>query len=246
MMPANRVALVTGGAKGIGRAIALALAERGFSVAIGYRAGAMAADETRAAITASGAAALALCADLARDDEAEALVRRVESEWGRIDALVHCAGPYHRVDLLAETPQGWRETFDGNLHSLFCCARAVAPGMIARKWGRIVAFSVAGADRLAPSPNVAAYTIAKAGVIALVRSLARALAPHGVTANVIAPGFIDAGPGAADVLARSGARIPAGRMGTPDEVVAAALFLLSDEASYVTGTTLTVSGGWGI
>lgn len=242
----DRVALVTGGARGVGRAIGLALAERGWSVAFCWRTSEAAAADTRAAIEARGARALAVRADVGRADEAEALVRRVETELGRIDALVHCAGPYHRVDLLAETPEGWRAMFDDNLHSLFYCARAAAPGMKAREWGRILAFSMATADRVTAQPQVTAHYLAKMGVLGLVRALARVLAPHGVTANAISPGFVDSGSAPPEELAKMLKAIPAGRLGTLDDAVSASLFLLSDEASYVNGANLHLSGAWGL
>jgi 3-oxoacyl-[acyl-carrier protein] reductase len=173
-------------------------------------------------------------------------VRRVESAWGRIDALVNCAGPYHRVDLLQETPEGWREMFDTNLHPVFYLSQAVAPGMIARRWGRILAFGMATADQLTGQPNLTAHYIAKAGILVLVRSLARVLAPHDITVNAISPGFIDSGGTPAAELEAMRPRIPAGYVGSVDDAVAAARFFLSDDARYVTGTNIHVSGGWGL
>jgi 3-oxoacyl-[acyl-carrier protein] reductase len=170
----------------------------------------------------------------------------VEATWGRLDALVHTAGPFHRVGLLDETSAAWRAMFDANLHALFDLSRAVAPGMMARRWGRIVAFGLASADRLAAQPNVTAYAIAKGGVLVLVRSLARILAPHGITVNAISPGVLDAGSAPPAELAAMQPHIPAGHVGRVEDVVAAARFLLSDEAAYVTGTNIHVSGGWGL
>ncbi|MBI2468984.1 MAG: SDR family oxidoreductase [Candidatus Rokubacteria bacterium] len=241
-----RVALITGGARGIGRAIGLDLARAGWAVAFCYRTSADAAAETRAAIEAAGARALAVQADVSDPGVAEGLVRQVETAWGRIDALVNCAGPYHRVDILKETPAGWREMFDNNLHPVFYLARAVGPGMVVRKWGRIVAFAMASADQLTAQPNVTAHYIAKAGILVLVRSLARVLAPHGVTVNAISPGFIDSGSAPKSELDAMAPRIPAGFVGSVTDAVAAARFLLSEEARYVTGTNIHVSGGWGI
>jgi 3-oxoacyl-[acyl-carrier protein] reductase len=241
-----RVALITGGARGIGRAIGLDLARAGWAVAFCYRTSAAAAEETRRAIEAAGARALAVQADVSDPELAEALVRRVESAWGRVDALVNCAGDYHRVELLEETPSGWREMFDGNLHPVFYLSRAVAPGMIARRWGRILAFAMVNADRLAAQPHITAHYIAKAGILVLVRSLARPLAPHGITVNAISPGFIDSGSVASAAFEAIRPQIPAGHMGSVEDVVGAARYLLSDEARYVTGTNIHVSGGWGL
>jgi 3-oxoacyl-[acyl-carrier protein] reductase len=242
----SRVALITGGARGIGRAIGLDLARAGWAVAFCYRTSVAAAEETRSAIEAVAARALAVQADVSDPEAAEALVRRVESAWGRVDALINCAGDYHRVDLLQETPAGWREMFDGNLHPVFYLSRAVAPGMAARRWGRILAFAMVNADRLTAQPSVTAHAIAKTGVLILVRSLARVLAPSGVTVNAISPGFIDSGSTASAAFDAIRPQIPAGHVGSVEDVVGAARYLLSDEARYVTGTNIHVSGGWGI
>ncbi|PYM62980.1 MAG: 3-oxoacyl-ACP reductase [Candidatus Rokuibacteriota bacterium] len=241
-----RVALVTGGARGIGRAIALDLARRGWQVAVGYRTSAGAAAETRAAIEAAGGRGLALAGDVGDPEVVLRLGREVEAAFGRIDALVHAAGPFRRAALFEETPEAWRATFDANLHSLYDLARVVVPGMRARRWGRIVAFGLAGAERRAAPPAVLAYHVAKVGVLALVRALARALAADGITVNAISPGFVDSGGTRAAELEAMRPRIPAGRLGSVDDAVAAAGFLLSEEAGYVTGTDFVVSGGWGL
>ena len=240
------VALITGGARGIGRAIGVDLARAGWAVAFCYRTSVDAAEATRADIEAAGARALAVQADVSDPAAAAGLVRQVEAAWGRIDALINCAGPYHRVELLQETPEGWREMFEGNLHPVFYLSHAVAPGMVTRKRGRILAFAMATADQLTAQPNVTAHYIAKAGVLVLVRSLARVLAPHGITVNAISPGFIDSGSTSAAELGAMRPRIPAGYVGELRDAVAAARFLLSDEARYVTGANLHLSGGWGI
>ena len=243
---AGRVALIPGGAKGIGRQIGLRLAERGWAVALAYRTSEQAAEETRRAIEARGGAAVALRADVSRPGECEDLVKRV-TEWkGTIDALVNCAGPYHRVDILSETPEGWREMFGSNLDCLFYLARAVAPGMIEAGGGRIVAFSMANADRILAQPNLTAHYLAKVGVLGLVRTLAKALARHKITVNAISPGFIDTGSMDAEELKAMAKAIPAGYVGSTDDAAGAALYLLSEEAAYVTGANIHVSGGWGI
>jgi 3-oxoacyl-[acyl-carrier protein] reductase len=243
---AERVALVTGGARGIGWAVALDLARTGWAVAVGYRASEAAAEEVRAAIEAAGARALAVRGDVSDPDAARALVREVEAAWGRIDALVQCAGPFHRVPLLEETPAGWRAMLEGNLDPLFHLGQAVAPGMMRRRYGRIVAFGLASAERLGAQPNLTAYAIAKAGVVGLVRTWARVLAPYGITVNAVSPGLLDSGGLPRAELDPLVSRIPAGHLGRVDDAVAAVRFFLSDEAAYVTGANLPVSGGWGI
>ncbi len=243
---ASRVALIPGGARGIGRAIALALAESGWDVAVSYRTSQREGEETAQTIQAKGSRGLAVQCDVSDPVAAERLVRQVEKTWGRIDALVNAAGPYHRVELLSETIEGWQAMFDNNLHPIFYLSRAVAPGMIERKWGRILSFSMANADQLVAQPQLTAHYIAKVGVLVLTRSLARVLAPHGVTVNAISPGFIHSGSAPAEELAAMEKRIPAGYVGTTQDAVTVARFLLSEEARYVNGANIHLSGAWGI
>ncbi len=199
----DKVALITGGAKGIGRAVATDLAERGWSVAICYRKSAKEGAEVIGAVNKKGSKGIALQCDVSDPKPAQELVKRVEEEWGRVDALINCAGPYHRVNLLEESVEGWRSMFDNNLHPLFYLSQAVAPGMIERKWGRIVCFSMANADQLIAQPQLTAHYIAKTGLLVLARSLARVVAPHGITVNAISPGFIDSGSAPKEDLARA-------------------------------------------
>jgi 3-oxoacyl-[acyl-carrier protein] reductase len=240
------VALIPGGARGIGRAIAQALAERDWDVAVCYRTSQDDAQVAIKAIEACGGAGLALCADVSQPDTCMELFDQVLAWRGQIDALVHCAGPFHRVDLLDETAEGWRTMFANNLDSLFFLARLVAPGMMERRWGRILAFGMANADRVVAQTQITAHYLAKVSVLGLVRSLAKALAPHQITVNAISPGFIDSGSADLAELAQMVKTIPAGNVGSVEDVVAAALFLLSEEAGYVNGANLHVSGGWGI
>ena len=241
-----RTALITGGAKGIGRGVALELAARGDNVAICYRRSAAAAAETVAAIEAVGGRGLAIAADVADAAAAEALVSQVWEQFGAPDILVHAAGPYHRADVLDETPAGWREMMGGNLDSFFYCSRLCAPAMAERRWGRIVAFSMAKAAEVRALPGVAAHYVAKVGVLALARALARGLASAGVTVNCVSPGYIDSGSSSSAELLAAVPTIPAGALGKVDDVVSAVMYFVSDEASYVTGANLVVAGGWGL
>ena len=243
---ADRVALITGGAKGIGRGIALDLAAQKWKIAICYRTSEGEAKKTAAAITEKGGGALAIRCDVSDPVAAKQLVQQVEKHWGRIDVLINGAGPYHRVNLFDETVTGWNEMFDGNLHPIFYLAQAVAPGMKTRKSGRIINFSMANADQMISQPDVTAHYIAKAGVLILTRTLAKLLAPHGITVNAVSPGFIDSGSAPPEELAGMTKRIPAGYIGTIDDIVAAVRYLLSDEARYVNGANIQLSGGWGI
>ncbi|WP_447601616.1 SDR family NAD(P)-dependent oxidoreductase [Nitrospira sp. Nam80] len=240
------IALITGGAKGIGRAVAFDLAAQGWRIAICYRTSAEAAKDTAAGIEDRGGRALAVQCDVSIPESAQQLVREVEREWGGLDALINGAGPYHRVNLFDETIAGWREMFDGNLHPIFYLVQAAAPGMKARKHGRIINFSMANADQMEAQPDVTAHYIAKAGVLILTRTLAKLLAPHGITVNAISPGFIDSGSAPPGELAAVVKRIPAGYVGTVDDTVGAVRYLLSPEARYVNGANIQISGGWGI
>jgi 3-oxoacyl-[acyl-carrier protein] reductase len=242
----RRVALVTGGARGIARGIGLDLAARGWSIALCYRTSEGDAETAVQAIEAAGAEAMSVRADVSDPSVSTRLVEQVESEWGRIDALVNGAGPYHKIPLLEETADGWREMFDHNLHPVFDLVKAVAPGMKRRRWGRILSFGMANTERLQANPQVAGHYIAKIAIVALSRSFARVLAPFGITVNVISPGFIDSGSTPLSELEPMIDKIPAGRLGTVDDTVAVARFLLSDEAEYVSGANILVSGGWGL
>ncbi|MEE9123697.1 MAG: SDR family oxidoreductase [candidate division NC10 bacterium] len=230
----------------MGRAIGLHLAESGWSVAVCYRSSEREAQETVEAIQQKGGKGLAVKADVSDPEGALGFVRDVEKTWGRIDALINCAGPYHRVPLLEETLEGWHAMFSNNLHPVFYLGRLVAPGMIERKWGRIITFSMANADQCVAQPQITAHYIAKAGVLILTRTLARVLAPHGITVNAISPGFIASGSAPVEELKTMERKIPAGYIGSLDDAVAAAAFLLSDDARYVNGANIHLSGAWGV
>ncbi len=245
-MSERRVALITGGARGIGRAIALDLAKDGWDVAICYRESADDAEKTVAEIRERGAKGLASRTDVSDPAAVEALTKSVEAELGRIDAIINAAGPYHRKKILEETPDGWRSMFANNLDPVFFTARHGTAGMRERGWGRIISFSMANADRVRANTTVTAHFIAKMGVLSLSRALARELAPSGVTVNCISPGFINSKSAPEEELAKMKKRIPAGHVGSLEDCVAAARYFLSDEAAYVTGANLVVSGGWGL
>lgn len=242
----TKVALVTGGARGIGRAVALDLASRGWSVAICYRTSAEEANEVIDTVKARGTDGSALQCDVSDPKAAVAWVNRVHQEWGRIDALVNGAGPYHRVSLLDETDEGWHSMFDNNLHPVFYLSKATIPIMKAQKWGRIICFSMANAEQLIAQPQLTAHYITKVGLLVLARSLARLVAPHGITVNAISPGFIDSGSAPKEELEAAAKRIPAGYVGSVADAVAVVRFLLSDEARYVNGANIQLSGAWGV
>jgi 3-oxoacyl-[acyl-carrier protein] reductase len=241
-----RVALVAGGVRGIGRAVVMNLAQRGWTIASCYRKSKDQAATLESELKAAGVQALLERADISEPAAAEMLVRRVEDVYGRIDALINCVGSYHHVHLMEENIEGWHDMFNHNLHPVFYLSRLVAPGMMQRKWGRIINFSMVNADQQVGQPFITAHYIAKVGVLLLTRSLAKILAPYGITANTISPGFIETGSVPEDVISLSFKSIPAGYLGSPEDAVAAVSYLLSDEARYVNGTNIHLSGGWGV
>ncbi|MCA9664244.1 MAG: SDR family oxidoreductase [Myxococcales bacterium] len=241
----RRVVLVAGGARGIGAAAARALADE-WRVVIGTRRSLDAAEALASEIADGGGEAHVLQADVARPDEAEALVARAAERCGRLDALVCAAGDFVRAPLLEQPRDAWRAVFNNNLHSVHSLARAAVPHMRRGGWGRIITFGVANGRAARAQTHVTAYYIAKVGVQILTRSLAEALGPDGITVNCISPGFIDTGVDHGPALRRVQRDIPLGRVGEVGDVVGALRFLLSDEASYVSGADLQVSGAWGV
>jgi 3-oxoacyl-[acyl-carrier protein] reductase len=236
----DRVALVTGASRGIGRAIAEALAGAGAAVAVNYRARGEEAAAVVEAIHRSGGRAVAVAADVSVAGDVERMVREVEQQLGPIDILVNNAGMtlVRGLDDIAEAD--FDRTVAVNLKSAFLCTQAVLPGMRQRRWGRIINISSIGA-RLGSGSVSVAYAAAKAGVEGLTRGYALRLAPEGVTVNAVAPGLIDTEMGQPVIAAGGAARIPVGRVGTGDEIAQAVLLLAGD--AFITGQTLGVNGG---
>ena len=236
----NRIALVTGGSRGIGRAIALALANAGAGIAVNYRERAQEAAFIVEAIQRIGGRAVAIAADVSIAGAVQSMISTVEERLGPIDILINNAGiaPMRGLDNMTE--EDFDRTIAVNLKSAFLCTQAVLPSMRARRWGRIVNISSIGARLGAGSVSVA-YGAAKAGLEGLTRAYALRLAPEGVTVNAIAPGLVDTEMGKPLIEAGVAARIPLGRVGTGDEIAQAVLLLVQD--AYITGQTLAVNGG---
>jgi NAD(P)-dependent dehydrogenase (short-subunit alcohol dehydrogenase family) len=247
----GKVALVTGGDRGIGKAIAWALAEAGADVAVNYLRDADKAEAIVLMIRKLGQRSIAVRGDVSRKDEVEAMVARVEQELGGPDILVNNAGILLFEPFLAMSESNWDKVIDVNLKGQFLVAQAVARGMVRRgKGGRILNLaSIASGQVGIGYPNIAHYCASKGGVIAMTEVMALELGPLGISVNAIAPGIIGTDM-TKDVVGDTRAqvsllaRIPKGRIGRPEDVAALAAFLSSDEADYCTGATFYVDGGW--
>ena len=232
---------MTGASRGIGAAIAKALADEGWPVGVNYRSDAAAAEKVVRSIEAAGGRALALQADVSDAGAVETLFTRLEEEFAPVLVLVNNAGV--RADNLspAMSDEEWQRVIDTNLSAAFRMTRRALRAMIRTRWGRIVNVASVAGQRAAPGQ--ANYATAKAGLVALTKTVAAEVARRSVTVNAVAPGFVetDMTEGVDERLLEL---VPARRMGTPEEVAACVRFLASEEAGYVTGTMLTVDGGF--
>ena len=241
---ARRLALVTGGSRGIGRAIALALGKNGCDVAVNYNASAEAAEALCGELAALGARASAFRADVSDRSQVEALFKAVEAGMGPVEILVNNAGITRDNLLMRMKREEWDAVLAANLSSAFYCTQSAIRGMAKARWGRIV--SIASVVGLVGNTGQANYSASKAGLIGFSKSVAREYAARGVTVNVVAPGFI--GTDMTGVLKEQVkeailGQIPLGRMGAPEDVARAVAFFASEESSYVTGQVLAVDGG---
>ncbi|MEL6939583.1 MAG: 3-oxoacyl-[acyl-carrier-protein] reductase [Cyanobacteria bacterium J06598_1] len=239
----GKVAIITGSSRGIGKATAVALAEQGGKVVVNYARSSEAADAVVAEIEGNGGEAIALQADVSKADQVDALIKGTMDKFGRIDVLVNNAGITRDTLLLRMKPEDWQAVIDLNLTGVFLCTRAVSKIMLKQRSGRIVNISsVAG---LMGNPGQANYSAAKAGVVGFTKTVAKELAPRGVTANVVAPGFIATDmtgdlKNTEEILKF----IPLARYGQPEEVAGLIRFLAADPAAaYITGQVMNVDGG---
>jgi NAD(P)-dependent dehydrogenase (short-subunit alcohol dehydrogenase family) len=242
----GRVAVITGASRGIGAATALVLAQRGFRVVVNYRSSADEADEVVRAAKAAGGEAVAIRADVTDVGAVAAMVEETEERWGGVDVLVHNAMIPFKVTSFADL--SWEQLggkLDGELRAAFFVTKAVVPGMISRNYGRLVYLSTGLSRR--PREGMIALGTAKAALDQFVRYVALEIAPHGITANLVAPATVDetkvTGQLSGDEVHRLGATNPMGRLVRPDEVARTIAFLGSDDSGFTTGHYLTINGG---
>jgi 3-oxoacyl-[acyl-carrier protein] reductase len=241
----NRVALITGGSRGIGRGIALQLAQDGARVALAYRANKSAAQQALRQLQAAGADCVAVETDISDPARAEQLVKTVVDRFGRLDVVVNNVGDFRWGTLAESSVEDWERVFTSNLMTVFYVCRVALPQMRKGRWGRIVNLGAVGAERAFGQAKISAYAAAKAAVVALSRSLALEEAKNGITVNVVNPSSIDEKDLTLEEARRiKDARFPIGRPPTVDDVAAAVAFFASEEAEYVTGQVINVSGGW--
>lgn len=236
--------MVTGGSRGIGRAIALLLAERGHRVAVNYSKGAEAAEGVVGTIIERGGDALAVQADVGSNDAVTSMFQRVADRLGSVDVLVNNAGITRDALLLRMNVDTWDEVIRTNLTSVYLCTKHALRSMVRARWGRVITIgSVAG---LAGNPGQANYAATKAAIVGFTKSVAKEVGSRGITVNVIAPGFVETDLTAGlpeETKAAATASIALRRWGTPAEIASAVGYLASDEASYISGHVLVVDGG---
>jgi 3-oxoacyl-[acyl-carrier protein] reductase len=241
----GKVVVVSGGSRGIGRAVCVLAGELGARVVVNYRSDDAAARETVAAVIARGSSAIAVRADLAVAGESDTLIAEAEKAFGRVDVVVANHGIWKRASLPEMTEAEWRETMAINLDGTWALCRAAARRMIPRKSGCIIAIASTAGQR--GEPHYSHYAASKGAMLAFVKSLAVELAPHGIRVNAVAPGWVLTDMSRAALEGPEGQaaarKIPVGRAGLPEEIAGPVAFLASDLSSYVYGEVLCVNGG---
>ena len=234
----DKIALVTGSSRGIGRDIALRLADVVARVAVHYRSDKQAAERVVREIRKKGKLGDLFRADLTKEKEAQSLIKKVEDKFGKVDILVNNFGPILAKPWEKVSSSEWDYVLRGNLMSSLWCLKAVLPGMRKRKWGRVINLGYSRAEQLVAFSKITPYAIAKTGLLILTRSAAASEASSGITVNMVSPGLIEGG------MLPEAKNIPSGRLGRFEDISNAVLFLVSEKAGFITGTNLVVAGGW--
>jgi len=240
----NRIAVVTGASRGIGRGIALELARRGATVVVNYVSSAAAAENVVQEICQAGGQAIAVQADVSNFEQAGSLIQAALDAYGRVDILVNNAGTTRDALIMRMKEEEWDTVISTNLKSAWNCCKAVVRPMLKQRYGRII--NMTSVSGIVGNEGQSNYSASKAGLIGLTRSLARELASRTITVNAVAPGFVATDLTAklpANIAERLNEHIPLGRWGTVEDVAYAVAFLASDEAGYITGHVLSVDGG---
>jgi 3-oxoacyl-[acyl-carrier protein] reductase len=244
MRLANRVAVVTGGSRGIGRGIALKLASEGARVVVNYRTNSAAAEGVVALVREQGGEAIAVQADVSQMAEAQRLIKTAIETYGRLDILVNNAGTTRDMLIMLMKESDWDLVINTNLKSAFNCSKVTARTMMKQRYGRII--NITSVSGLAGQAGQTNYSASKAGLIGFTKALAKELGPRNITANAVAPGFVytdltaDLSQEMRDLALQM---TPLGRFGTPEDMANAVAFLASDEAGFITGQVLSVDGG---
>ncbi len=242
-MSDERVAIVTGSGKGIGRAIAERLARDGYRVVVNYRRDAASAHEALNACQASSPDSIAVQADVATAEGARELIDHAHMQFGRLDVLINNAGPFLAKPVFETSVEEWREILDGNLSSAFYCIKAALPILRAQKSGHIINLGSLNAENARGAPSTVAYNVAKTGLVVLSKSIARSEARYGIRCNIVNPGFIETYATSDSDKRELPSIIPLGALGKTDDISNLVAYLLSEQANYVTGSVINVHGG---
>lgn len=241
----NRVALVTGASRGIGKEIALTLGRAGLRVALTYRTNRLAAQKVVAELRSLGTEGWSQATEITDPARVKALIEAVTKHFGRLDILVNNVGDFEWKPVIESTVEQWSAVLASNLFSVFYATKFCLPIMRQQHWGRIINLGSVGAERAFGQAKISAYSAAKAGIVAFTRSVALEEARNGITANVVNPPVIDDKELSLDEAERlTDARFPVGRPATGRDVGEAVKYFASEEAAFVTGQVLNVSGGW--
>lgn len=242
-MADERIAVVTGSAKGIGRGIAKRLAADGYTIVVNYLHDAPAAQETLSMVQGRAPRSLTVQADVTMPEGAKRLIDETLTVFGRIDVLVNNVGPFLVKSVLETEIDEWRRVLDGNLSSTFYCTKYALPAMRAQKSGNIVNLGSLNIETTRGAPTTVAYNAAKSGVITLTKSIARSEGRYGIRCNLVNPGFIETYATTDADRRELPSLVPLGRLGNENDIAEAVAFLVSDKASYITGAILNVHGG---